>query len=223
MRNKKLIISTLLLVAIAIILGTLITLLLGEAPKAADTGKSLSQKLEDTGSRVLTEAFDGSPKRAESEDFVSGNVIEAILEHAHDGDTIWVHTKHKPFKSVKIRVIGIDTPEINRQDSYEYAVQAKEYTEKALANSKCYLEFDKEIYDQYDRVLAHVWTKDPREVNYDVSYLLSIQVLRDGYAKAVQFKPNTKYGKQIYQAQDYARDNKIGLWAEVDLTQLKKH
>ena len=216
MQNKKVTLSGIALVALAIIIGSIIAAPFEQA-KSSSVGQTIKQDLIDGIQLSL-----GGPSGDKADDYSAGEITQVEVEHVHDGDTIWVHPLDAQEKSIKVRIIGIDTPELNHENSHVYAEQAKDYLKDLLSHNQCFLEFDKELYDQYGRTLAHVWLENPKEVNYNPEYLVSIQVLSHGYAKVVQYKPNTKYHIDLYTAQRYAKQNNIGLWEQVDLSSLKK-
>ena len=82
-----------------------------------------------------------------------------VLKHT-DGDTFDVHFKDPPKQlknEEKIRLLGVDTPELSRDGVPEYfAVEAAEYTKERVYNKNIYLVFDFQLRDRYDRVLAYV-------------------------------------------------------------------
>lgn len=216
MQNKKVTLSSIALVALAIIIGSIIA-----APFEQTKNPSVSQNIKQSVIDGIQLSLEG-PSDDKADDYAAGEIIQVAVEHVHDGDTIWVHPLDTQDKSIKVRIIGIDTPELNHENSHTYAEQAKDYLKDLLSHRQCFLEFDKELHDQYGRTLAHVWLEDPKAIDYNPEYLVSIQVLSHGYAKAVQYKPNTKYHNDLYAAQRYAKQNNIGLWKQVDLSTLKK-
>lgn len=81
-----------------------------------------------------------------------------------------------------------------------------EYTEKLLADTDVYLEYDSEYRDAYDRVLAYVYLEDGRMVNEIL--------LEEGMASVYTVPPNTKYSENFLAIQRKARENCIGFWAD---------
>ncbi|WP_299592640.1 thermonuclease family protein [uncultured Tateyamaria sp.] len=69
-----------------------------------------------------------------------------------DGDTLW-------YEGTKIRLIGIDTPEVQGRCAAERktADQATQYLTKLLNTGLRKIEFDGE--DRYGRALARLWVK----------------------------------------------------------------
>ncbi len=126
-----------------------------------------------------------------------------------DGDTFYcVDNENVEYK---IRLIGIDTPELRnygkRKKGY-YAIEAKEYLSNLIDNKIIKLEFDVDKYDQYNRLLAYVYLEDNTFIN--------AELVKNGFARIMTIQPNSKYSDIFYQLQLEARDKKIGIWNEVN-------
>lgn len=154
----------------------------------------------------------------------SGEKQKVDLVSVVDGDTLIVNLDGS---DVKVRLIGIDTPEsVNPDDTKnnEYGVMASDHTKELLKNySSLYLEFDEEIEDQYGRVLAYVWLTDNKEkVTTDIikTSMLNGIILRDGYAMNKVYEPNDKYASSFDMIRSSAEETKTGLWQYDDFTTL---
>ena len=92
---------------------------------------------------------DASPQ-SQSQEYAKCELLNVI-----DGDTLSVMYAGK---STKVRLIGVDTPESVHPDeelNNQYGDKASEYTQELLKSTEyLYLEFDKQLYDDYDRLLA---------------------------------------------------------------------
>ncbi len=103
-----------------------------------------------------------------------------------DGDTLIVKYNGE---DTRVRLIGIDTPESVHVDSSkntQSGVVASDYVKNLLKETKkVALEFDEDMYDIYDRLLAYVYLED--------GTMLNAHLLIEGYAEIKTFKPNTKY------------------------------
>lgn len=120
----------------------------------------------------------------------------------HDGDTISVLSKGT---QQKVRLIGIDAPEI---DQKPWGEEAKRHLEAIVRSSgwKVRMEFDVEKVDQYGRTLAYVWTTDNR--------LINLLMVRDGFAFLYTVPPNVKHAEELKKAQEMARSNRVGIWSD---------
>lgn len=140
---------------------------------------------------------------------------EAIVIRAVDGDTIEVSLQGK---SEKIRMIGVDTPEIHESEKlYRDAERSridistiKSLGEKAFTFTKkqlrpgdtVILQYDQTRRDRYDRILAYVF-KDDTFVNGEI--------IRQGYGYAYTRYP-FKYMEDFRRYEKEARENGRGLW-----------
>jgi len=144
---------------------------------------------------------------------------KAVVKKIVDGDTITVisHGKY-----IKVRLIGIDTPESSENkkalhDSgrsgkdvktiISQGKQATAFVKSVLRKGDTItLEFDIEKYDKYGRTLAYVYLSDGR--------MLNEVIISSGYASPLTIAPNIKYKNRFLQSYQTARSKEIGLWAE---------
>ena len=82
------------------------------------------------------------------ENFLTDSETE-IVERVIDGDTIVIN-------KTSVRFLGINTPEIGEI----YYSEAKEFLEEIVLNKTIKLEFGKEKYDLYKRILAYVFLRE---------------------------------------------------------------
>ena len=122
-----------------------------------------------------------------------------------DGDTFWIDDDSG--KGLKIRLIGVDTPESrntgNKVKAY-YGAEASEYLSRLIAGKKVRLEYDVDRFDRYDRTLAYVYLEDGTFVNADL--------LRKGYAMIMTVPPNVKHADKFLKLSQKARRQNRGLW-----------
>ncbi|MGM0471575.1 MAG: thermonuclease family protein [Bacillota bacterium] len=133
---------------------------------------------------------------------------KVYINRVIDGDT--VETK----SGQKIRLIGVDTPELDsiRETVQHQAKKAYHYTKKELTNQTAYLEFDVERLDQYKRTLAYLYLPDGQ--------LFNNQLVKAGYAYLLTIPPNLKYVDLFKQSLNKARRQKRGLWQKNTSKQL---
>lgn len=125
-----------------------------------------------------------------------------------DGDTIELSNGET------VRYIGIDTPEIReKENSYwvykpmPFAEKAKDFNRKLVEGKSVRLEFDVQKKDKYKRLLAYVYIEDK---------MVNIEMVRQGLAMIYTYPPNVKYSQRFLDAQREARDNKTGLWVDLE-------
>ena len=145
------------------------------------------------------------PSSALSEAACTAGRFDAVatVRHVHDGDT--VHLKD----GRKVRLIGINAPELARDDKPEqaYAREAREALDRAIAANgyRVGLVYGSERKDRYKRTLAHLFT--PNGAN------LQARLLSQGMAAAIPHPPNLAF-TECYNAQELAaRCSGEGIWS----------
>jgi len=120
-----------------------------------------------------------------------------------DGDTLTLSG------SASSRLIGVDTPEVPPGPSECFGPQASKWLKRTLpVGTKVRIEDGAEKRDKYGRSLVYLWTR-PRKGR---AVFINAQLLRRGYARRLEIKPNDKYGRALDRAQRYAKKRKRGLW-----------
>jgi micrococcal nuclease len=112
-----------------------------------------------------------------------------------DGDTIECEGVGR------IRLIGMDTPEMSQEPFGSQATQALGYLIGEARDVK--LELDVEQRDRYGRVLAYVWA-DGEMANWTL--------VRTGWAVVLTYPPNVQYVDWFTEAQRVAREEGAGAW-----------
>lgn len=123
-----------------------------------------------------------------------------------DGDTIDVTTADGV---IRIRLIGIDTPERVDPNSPEECF-GREATARAAAlldGEVVYLQADPSQGDRdgYGRYLRYVWLEDGRMFNFEM--------VAEGYAIEYTYNVPYRYQDAFRAAQRYAAETFLGLWA----------
>jgi len=130
------------------------------------------------------------------------------VTRVHDGDTISVIID---AQKKKVRLVGIDAPELGQMP---WGKRAKQYLETLVDASgwKVILEFDIAQRDKYGRSLAYVWTENGEMVN--------LLMVKSGNAVLYTVPPNVRYTNELRQAQEKARDMRLGIWGEKGLKEM---
>lgn len=135
--------------------------------------------------------------------------IRARVTSVIDGDTFWVSGLSEQL-SVKIRVIGIDTPELAHQDQPQecFANESTSFT-KQLEGHQVWLTFDAECVDSTAsmRTLAYVWTGIGPQDSWER------QQLRRGFARAYPFGDNRSFAGQFATDETMAQTVGAGMWS----------
>lgn len=126
-------------------------------------------------------------------------VVEVI-----DGDTIIIDDGRESH----VRYLGIDTPEIAIQGSPgdPLAEEVKEFNERLVEGKSVRLEFDRDKYDRYGRLLAHVFAGGIH---------VNEHIVRNGYGLPLVIEPNEKYSELMYSAAEEAKRQKKGVWRDL--------
>lgn len=129
-----------------------------------------------------------------------------------DGDTIHLFDTFSR-NILKVRLIGIDSPESNslRFGKIEkYGVEATNFLKTYIYNSgskaeKIYfkLQFDAKKYDKYGRELCYVYLK---------GVMINALMVEKGWARAVQYPPNLLYSEHFKYLEKNAKSKKRGIW-----------
>lgn len=127
---------------------------------------------------------------------------KASVKWVYDGDTLLLRDKRK------IRVIGIDTPEVkhHKQKAQAYGAKAREALREKLNKYQYHilLRYGKEHQDKYGRTLAHVFLPDGTNI--------SNWLLERGYARALAFPPNIALANCYRLSEQKAQDKSLRIW-----------
>ncbi|HSE84440.1 MAG TPA: thermonuclease family protein, partial [Thermodesulfobacteriota bacterium] len=133
-----------------------------------------------------------------------GSTEESTVERVIDGDTVVLQDTN----STHTRYLGIDAPEILTEESPgdPLSEEAKNLNRNLVNGKTVRLEFDKEKYDDYGRMLAYVFVDN---------IFVNEEIVRRGLAKVLVIKPNDRYANEIYEAQDQAKRERRGIWGNL--------
>lgn len=134
-------------------------------------------------------------------------VTNATILRVVDGDTVTVASDLRG--RLKVRIIGLDTPETVRD---EWSVgchgpEASAYAKEVLSGQRVELLTDptQDSTDRYGRTLAEVILSNG--TNY------AVQAVKLGHGKAYVYGHNpSKWADEIQAAEDQAKSSRAGLW-----------
>jgi micrococcal nuclease len=113
-----------------------------------------------------------------------------------DGDTLVCG------EAGRIRLIGIDTPELSQEPAGPLAARA--LASMISTGATVSLEMGVDARDQYGRLLAYIWID---------STLINWRMIREGWAVTLTYPPNVRYVDWFTAAVEAARNDGSGLWA----------
>ncbi len=124
------------------------------------------------------------------------------IRYVQDGDTLVLDNGHK------IRVIGINTPELARDGKPAEAlgIRARNRLRQLVfaSDDKVQLLYGAERKDRYGRYLANIW--DTHKQN------IAAQLLREGMGWSIAIPPNIRYLDCYLSAEKTARKAGRGVW-----------
>jgi endonuclease YncB( thermonuclease family) len=125
------------------------------------------------------------------------------VDYVYDGDTV------RLADGRRVRLIGINTPEMAREDETgePLAATARAHLQDMLdrGNGVLQLEYGTEHHDRYGRLLAHGYLENGDNV--------AARLLQQGLATALVVPPNTRAMDCYRRLEDDARRGRRGLWA----------
>jgi len=124
------------------------------------------------------------------------------VKTVYDGDTVVLEDGRK------IRLLGINTPEIQHRDKLADAGgdDAKRWLQNKLQNSRVRLELSTEKNDKYGRTLAHLFTDKKEHIN--------LQLVAVGLAAVSIYPQNLLYVTELVQAEEKAEKARLGIWQQ---------
>jgi len=127
----------------------------------------------------------------------------ALVVEVVDGDTLML------AGGIKVRVLGIDAPEMEKDGHPAdfLAHQAKAALAELTLNRTVSLEYDRQRYDHYGRLLAYLFLPDHTLVN--------AELVRRGLAGVYFIAPNLRYQKELLTAQQEAIEAQRGVWRQL--------
>ncbi len=126
------------------------------------------------------------------------NITLLTVSRVVDGDTIVLENGEI------VRYIGIDSPEYDK-NSDNCFIAAKNRNEDLVLGKKVGLVKDVSEKDIYGRLLRYV---------YIDSVFINEVLVKDGFARRSTYPPDIKYEDLFLQAENFARENRLGLWGE---------
>lgn len=130
----------------------------------------------------------------------TASIRETEIVRVIDGDTL------EGPKQLKIRLIGVDTPEKNHPSKpiQFLAQEATNFTKKMIEGKKVLLELGDEETDKYGRTLAYVYRIEDGK-------MLNAELIKEGLAYAYTKFPFRRKS-EFLQCEEEAKKTEKGLW-----------
>lgn len=126
---------------------------------------------------------------------------QAVVKRVIDGDTVVLADE------TRVRLIGIDAPEIENRDyahrGEPYGEESKQILKKWIEGKTVNLKDGPEKEDRYHRRLAYLYLED--------GFFINLQLVETGAAEAYRKFPHPLQ-TDFFAAEKRARENSLGLW-----------
>jgi len=128
----------------------------------------------------------------------------AVVDYVHDGDTLFLAGKTALDDRTKVRLLGIDTPEIGEHAEC-YGDEATALLRELLPEGTAvHVLADVQPLDKYGRSLLFVYRED--------GMLVNLELIERGAAEAVVLPPNLMLADELEAAEDRAQAAGLGMW-----------
>ena len=167
------------------------------------------KRLEEEAKKAEEERIEKEKKAELAKNFTSAKVTKHV-----DGDT--VHVTLDDGQVLKIRMIGVDTPETVHPSKpvQFYGKEASNFTQENIFGKTVYLEKDVSEADRYGRSLRYIWMEIPEEINKETikTKMFNGMLVAQGFANSSTYQPDVKYQDYFLEFEREAREQNIGLW-----------
>ncbi|GAA1224332.1 thermonuclease family protein [Rhodoglobus aureus] len=137
---------------------------------------------------------------------IPSDAFAATVNYVHDGDTLYLDNGSA---ELKVRLIGIDTPELDSRQNPNagecYGEEAREILRDFLPESTLVWALeDREPEDRYGRSLLYLYLDDGTFVN--------LAMIELGAATSLKIGLNDRYWPTLRDAQDDTQTAGLGMW-----------
>ncbi len=124
------------------------------------------------------------------------------VEYVVDGDTIDIEN------NVRLRLIGIDSPE---RDECGYS-ESRAFLKELVDKKHIRIEKDISGSDTYERLLRYVYLPSEKSTEDDI--FVNEAIVRAGHARTLAIAPDNRYRDLLATAQDEAKRAGQGMWGK---------
>ncbi len=140
-----------------------------------------------------------APSRVQVLDFVDGDTADVLfLEGTLAGS------------EERIRLIGVDTPEVNHSNTANsecYAVMAWSEATEQLEDQEAWLSYDEQCLDFFGRTLAYMSRRSDL-------FFLNEHLIEQGFGRALSIPPSDEFSDEFAGLEIEAQEGARGLWGE---------
>jgi micrococcal nuclease len=129
-----------------------------------------------------------------------------------DGDTADVHFLEGALTGTeeRIRLIGVDTPEINHSNTANsecYGVMAWNEATEQLEDQEAWLSYDEQCLDFFGRTLAYMSRRSDL-------FFLNEHLIEQGFGRSLSIPPSDQFSDEFALLESEAQEQGRGLWGE---------
>jgi micrococcal nuclease len=152
----------------------------------------------------------GAPVQNNSDDYISQilRLYPELTGKAYTVDTVKRIVDGDTFQledGSRVRLIGVNTPEITNGKSEYYGQEAKQFTSDQLLGREVVLFSDVGDTDRYGRLLRYVFVEPETQ-------MFNERLVAEGYANTMTVAPNVTYAERFVSLEREAREEGRGLW-----------
>jgi len=133
------------------------------------------------------------------------NIVRVV-----DGDTLLVRqTANAGGPSVRLRLLGIDCPEVDRpgHSAESFGAEATQFTRAFVSSGTAQLRLDRRRLDRFKRHLAYLFVDDR---------MLNLELVRAGLARVTSYPGDSpSIARQLRRAESEARADARRLWSDL--------
>lgn len=165
------------------------------------------------GALLVWERTSGPPKT--KDDYQRYHDRSFLVVNVVDGDTVDIDAPDPPHPTTRIRLWGVDTPEVGQdeREAMHFATEAGDFAREKLLGQRVYVVLSpKRSRDKYGRLLAYLMLERGGR-------MFNEMLVAQGYGYAdLRFEHH--YDRQFRMLEKRARKQGLGLWAQVTPEQM---
>lgn len=208
-KEKKFPIVPVIVIAAVVVIGVIIGIvLLGGKGNTVPDETSATETTALSSDDGTTETTVEATTTAATELISAGNIVDATVIEVSSGDTFKATIGGDTYT---VKMIGVKAP----TGTEKYAKESKTYVEKIIGGKDITLEFDTQINNADNELLAYVWYNNG-------GVLFNDELIMLGYVKVDLSDINKKFNDEFTKMETSAKNDKKGLWSPQQTTPAAK-
>ena len=175
--------------------------LTGCSLEVPDVGRSSGGEVEGDQGQQTQQTTSTTPEVTTGAAYRGPETYSVTVTETVDGDTVVIEPAIEG--RTDLRLVGVDTPELDPDEPL--AQEAAQFTEDELAGERVTLIMAEDSVDPYGRLLGTLMPPGQQQTHGQ-------RLLREGYAQALFYEPNTQYQMLYLSTQENAAERGVGIW-----------